>query len=858
MANEQLEPFVLDFPNGNRVEDILKKAEQLPDKTQLDAQLAQKASMADVQQENQNLQNQINEIVRAPENGGDVGAEVYQARVGTDNTSYATLKERLDTENSEIKSNIISTDEAVSVLVDNASKKEMKKIWKPEDVNLTTTSYPFRDYRGYAYAINVPQYMCGVRLNLMIYGSGVTGKNDVTITVSLRDRKHITKVIFTKSRVFSVYFEGNIGRVSEQIVEFDTLIDTPDIAFLAIEVDSPYKLYVSTSESKFMRTDLINETIKTYYINNDNVYIDSNQNNFYCDFGVESNVLNSVSTVKLKRTVESIENSLDATNVRTRFFNANFNLTKRTYELDTYRGWGYLIHTPRTMSGVWLNAIITPKIEFNTDYTATVQLRISLRDKQTHNLIYYSYFENFQVEFKAADGFGKIVDTDVLFDTPITDLPEQVYVCFDVPIGYTINVTKDNRSSKFTDLAVLDDAYKVIYISKANHYITSDGLYRYGFDFGVYNLRYTISTSSKRRLYNLHDAFLRWMDAEKFPIAFAGDSTTDGYRTTNYSANKLGTDHTSGYLYTDVLQAKLREETGNDILRIYNAGFSGKTVSWMLQNFDAEFGKLSAYADAKMVGISFGINDRPRTDAAYTSFKANLTALCNKCLEYGMQPFLLTSQAGAENSSTLNRYESIIISYANRAKFEVAEELELEIIDVSKITGNFLNYSNHPIHSILYDFCHFGDYGHAFEGGMFFREFIPRTITVNGNGKIGFETQGIKSALEWGDTATKQVIMLDTPYNGFKTKTDVSNRDSSSDIVVMDTWIFVDGKSPVTLAGYCETSDTLHAMVDGTDITFTSTKQNLGTLDIGLHHVVIMSGNSTNINFYGLKTSVII
>lgn len=43
MANEQLEPFVLDFPNGKRVEDILKKAEQLPDKTQLDSQLAQKS-----------------------------------------------------------------------------------------------------------------------------------------------------------------------------------------------------------------------------------------------------------------------------------------------------------------------------------------------------------------------------------------------------------------------------------------------------------------------------------------------------------------------------------------------------------------------------------------------------------------------------------------------------------------------------------------------------------------------------------------------------------------------------------------------------------------------------------------------
>lgn len=797
------------------------------------------------------LQAQINNIVTPVTQE----AEVENARVGEESTSYTTLKERLDTENSALKNNIASTDEAVSVFVDNSSKKELKKIWKPEDVNLTTNTYPFDNYRGYAYGINVPQHMCGVRLNLLIYGSGVTGNNDVTVTVSLRDKDDITKVIFTKSKVFSVAFANNIGRIYEQVVEFGTLITTPDVAFLAIEVDSPYTLYVSTAETSSMRTSLLDATIKTYYINNSNVYASSNQNSYYCDFGVVSNVISDINTIELKRNVESIEASLDAMNVRKKFFNMDFNLTKNTYAMSTYRGWGYLIRTPRSMSGVWLNAIITPSAEFDTDYTATVRLRVSLRDKQTHSLIYYSCFKNFEVEFKAADGFGKVVNADVIFDTPITDLPEQAYICFDVPIGYTLNVTIDNRDSKFTDLAVLDNAYKVIYINAANYYVTSDGLYKYGFDFGVYSLRYAVKPFGKRRLYNLHDAFLKWMDGEKFPIAFAGDSTTDGYRTTNYIANELGTDHTSGYLYTDVLQAKLREETGNSILRIYNAGFSGKTVSWMLQNFDAEFGELSAYADAKMVGISFGINDKPKTETAYTSFKANLTALCDKCLSYGMQPFLLTSQAGAENSSTLNRYESVIISYANRAKFEVAEEMGLEIIDVSKITGNFLNYSNHPIQSILYDYCHFGDYGHAFEGGMFFREFVPRTITVNGNGKIGFETQGIKSSLEWGDTATKQVTMLDTPYNGFKTKANVSGRSSSDDIVVMDAWIFVDGKSPLTLTGYCETSDTIHAIVDSTDISFTSTEQDLGTLDIGLHHVVIMSGNSTNISFYGLKTS---
>lgn len=91
MANER-EPFVLDFPNGQRVEDILKKADQLPTKAQLDQQIAQKAGQSDIQ----NLQAQIDNIVRAPENPGDVGAEVFQARVGVDGTDYPTLGSRLD------------------------------------------------------------------------------------------------------------------------------------------------------------------------------------------------------------------------------------------------------------------------------------------------------------------------------------------------------------------------------------------------------------------------------------------------------------------------------------------------------------------------------------------------------------------------------------------------------------------------------------------------------------------------------------------------------------------------------------------------------------------------------------------
>ena len=118
MANERL-PYILDFQNGSVVNAILKKAQQLPDKAQLDQQLAQKATMSDVQRETQNLQNQINEIVRAPESGGDVAAEVAQARVSADSTVYPTLKARLDAEQNAQSDKIDQLDADVSALYSN-------------------------------------------------------------------------------------------------------------------------------------------------------------------------------------------------------------------------------------------------------------------------------------------------------------------------------------------------------------------------------------------------------------------------------------------------------------------------------------------------------------------------------------------------------------------------------------------------------------------------------------------------------------------------------------------------------------------------------------------------------------------
>lgn len=98
MASTQREPYVLNYPNGQRVADILKKADADYSRAEIDAMVSNKATTSDVQRETQNLQNQIDEIVRAPESGGDVAAEVAQARVDADGVTHGTLKARLDSD----------------------------------------------------------------------------------------------------------------------------------------------------------------------------------------------------------------------------------------------------------------------------------------------------------------------------------------------------------------------------------------------------------------------------------------------------------------------------------------------------------------------------------------------------------------------------------------------------------------------------------------------------------------------------------------------------------------------------------------------------------------------------------------
>lgn len=352
------------------------------------------------------------------------------------------------------------------------------------------------------------------------------------------------------------------------------------------------------------------------------------------------------------------------------------------------------------------------------------------------------------------------------------------------------------------------------------------------------------------KLYTLQDAFVAWMNGEKFPIAFYGDSTTDGWRTTGWTANTLGSDHTTGYLYTDVLQAHLRECCNNSILRVYNAGFTGQSISWAVSNFEAEFINSGvAYSDVKMIGISFGINDAIGNKTQYTAFKNNLITLIKKCISNNIQPFLVTTQATYEADPT-SRNEAIANhSYANQIKKEVAKEYGLELIDTEAHTGRFLSWSTNKILDIIPDTCHFADAGHKFEGGMYFWQIVPRTIYVDeGDTRITPLTVGITSDLTWRDGNTSVVLANAQGSNKYKLRL-WKTRTETDDIKMLDAWVYLN--RPMTISPWFGTLDTYYVLVDGVTYTPSSDGASIGTFDMGLHHVSMMSGASTEISCYG-------
>lgn len=354
----------------------------------------------------------------------------------------------------------------------------------------------------------------------------------------------------------------------------------------------------------------------------------------------------------------------------------------------------------------------------------------------------------------------------------------------------------------------------------------------------------------------LHDAWMSWNAGEKFPIAFFGDSTTDGNTTTGYERNQFGKDSVNPNAYCKKLEDRLREATGNKDLRIYNAGFSGTDSNWGQENFHRIFLENPHYKDVKMIGISFGINDRlffKDVKSYKDSFKRNIKKIIKMCLANGIQPFLLTTQAVVEpgvttifTSSYPLRTSVLIQTIANRVKKELASEMDLELLDVNKFTEEFFLYSSHSLKDIIPDRLHFGDIGHHFEADVLFSLINPQVIRVEGSYRIDHSNQLIGKSIpdDW-------LMMPKSVDDGFKVYV-LHEKDHTDDLCILSVYIFNQARRPLQLKAVIssEQSDT-YVIINGVKKELTGLVTELDLLDMGVHKLEAYSGCSSLTDFKG-------
>lgn len=357
------------------------------------------------------------------------------------------------------------------------------------------------------------------------------------------------------------------------------------------------------------------------------------------------------------------------------------------------------------------------------------------------------------------------------------------------------------------------------------------------------------------RKYSFADAWYAWRNNEKFPIAFLGDSTTNGNGTTGFAyrdaAASLGQDYIAPNSYTSVFQALIREITGNNVMRAYNAGFSGRNATYALANMDAIFGE--AYADVKMIGISMGINDRTTSASLYArNFYRDIEGIIQWCFNKGIQPFLLTCQPVTIPQFTGEGSGSDIQEVANEIKKNLAAKYDLELVDVSKFGEQFMQYSTKPLlNNIMQagsNVIHFGDGGHKFTAELLFANFCKRCIWTTQGEQLDYATQLMFSNIEHTQ------IMQITPFKqGFKVELSTTQATAGNKLL-QEFWVFNAGRKQLNLTAYFANAAVgQYAVVDGVQTTITTQGQALGTLDLGLHKIKAYSSATTQLDWLGFK-----
>lgn len=246
--------------------------------------------------------------------------------------------------------------------------------------------------------------------------------------------------------------------------------------------------------------------------------------------------------------------------------------------------------------------------------------------------------------------------------------------------------------------------------------------------------------------YSLEDLIVD-LQTKRTVLVTLGDSTTDGYRTSNYSNNQISVLAEKPKTYSHQLMQLLNSSTQNRFNhKVYNRGFSGKTINWLKNNLEAILEPINEKID--YATIAMGINDMVYDATKIAAFRNDHIAVISALMAKGIKPILMSTQSQFEN---YRRFGSKTNSIADVIKKDLAEEFNIPFIDYNAGTSNILNTSNYSVHDLIPDMCHFGDLGHKKGAEFLASQLISRCKTVDSNMRIGYQSNKVLSDLIYSD-----------------------------------------------------------------------------------------------------------
>lgn len=316
-------------------------------------------------------------------------------------------------------------------------------------------------------------------------------------------------------------------------------------------------------------------------------------------------------------------------------------------------------------------------------------------------------------------------------------------------------------------------------------------------------------------------------------ICVFGDSTVDGASVTDHNPNTIGVDRdaqSEPNVFTSILENMIRTFTGSQTKRVYNAGFGGKTLNYIADNYS---NIMSAFDNVKSAIIVIDVNSASGTREEYINgIKTGITRLFNLLREDGISFAVMSPQPMFYYPSegelpAINSAGEYYIG-VNIAK-DLCNQYNVPFIDVAKHTNYMIDSPYLNSQYFLGDRIHFGDNGHRVEAYEIFGELIHPILYFDGNETyIGLQSNKGELSSDSGISANFVGGYQSIVLSASNTRTDVLHR------------IYVLAKSPFTIKGIEISGWTSYYDVFVDDVLYTSNTINKGdTINAGWHEITI-------------------